>query len=154
MTHTRRDTCLLLGTILLIGCGTSPTSLNLSITASPQLNPDAVGGPSPLVLKFYELVSTDAFGTATFSSLFYTPNDALRSDLLDVFTAEVTPGSTTLIKRTIDSEAQCLGIVAGYRDIADAVWSTSKPLAVHAGNAIRLVAGRLALSFAAPGGWF
>lgn len=154
MSIRRRDAWLLLAGCALTACGASPTQLSLSITASTQLNPDAVGGPSPLVLKFYELVSSDAFGTATFSTLFYAPNDALRSDLLNVFIVEVTPGSKTVVKRTLDPQAQCLGIVAGYRDMANAVWRSSKPLAVHASNPINLIAGRLALSYGAPAGLF
>jgi type VI secretion system protein VasD len=157
MTETRRGALLAGLGLGLTGCGifgSSPTGLNLTIAASSQLNPNPSGVPAPLALKFFELVSADAFGTASFSALFYTPNDALRSDLLNTFGTEITPGSSAAIRRTLNGQAQYLGIVAGYRDIGNAIWRLTRPLNVHGGNRVRLVVGRLALSFPPAGGWF
>ncbi len=157
MTATRRGALLSGVGLTLAGCGifgSSTTGLNLSIAASAELNPNPSGVPAPLAMKFFELVSADAFGTATFSALFYAPNDALRSDLLNTFGAEITPASNTVIKRTLNGQAQFLGVVAGYRDIGNATWRLTRPLNVHGGNRVRLIAGRLALSFPPAGGWF
>jgi type VI secretion system protein VasD len=156
MTVTRRGALLTGLGFTLTGCGlfgSSATGLNLSIAAGSELNPNPAGVPTPLALKFFELVSADAFGTATFSALFYTPNDALRTDLLNTFGAEITPASNTVIKRTLNGQAQFLGIVAGYRDIGNATWRLTRPLNVGGGNRLRLIAGRLNLSFAPAGGW-
>ncbi|GAB0114820.1 type VI secretion system lipoprotein TssJ [Acidisoma sp. C75] len=144
-----RRTALLVSLTALSGCfGPSPTTLNLTVDADPQLNPSNSNAPSPMVLKFFELTDPDAFEAATFNQLFYSANDTLKSDLLNTFSLQLVPGQKkATIRRNLTSQTAYLGIVAGYRQINNASWRLTRKINMRGSNRIRLVAGRLALSY-------
>src|SRR3546814_5877148 len=54
---------------LVAGCAAAPekpTIVVLSLTAAPDVNPDASGRPSPVVVRIYQLASPTAFAAADF----------------------------------------------------------------------------------------
>jgi type VI secretion system protein VasD len=147
---TRRQS-LLFALLALGGCsGPSPTGLKLSIFADSQLNPNNAGVASPLVIKFYELAGTSAFRAASFSDLFYSADNVLKSNLLNTFSVEVIPSQKLINPQTLlSSQTQFLGIVGGYRLIDNASWRLVWNVRQNSQNRVQLIAGRLALSFAA-----
>ena len=67
------------------GCGTAPpapTAIRADIVATADVNPDARGRPSPVVVKVFELKSLAAFETADFFSLFDKDKETLGGELL------------------------------------------------------------------------
>ena len=72
----------------------SPTSIDAQILASFEINPDANGRPSPLVVRIYELKSISAFNDADFFKLYDEEVATLGGDLLSREEFELTPGES------------------------------------------------------------
>lgn len=143
--------------VTLPGCswfGPSPTKLSVSLSADQQINPDSKSQPAPLVLMFYELKSRGAFDRATFADLFYKPGATLGGDLLGQTQVELTPGETKAFAQPISDQTQYVGIVAGYRDIANATWRVAVPAPPHDTTTIDVSAGRLSLEAKVDDSWF
>ncbi|MDU9039741.1 type VI secretion system lipoprotein TssJ [Pseudomonas corrugata] len=122
-------------TQLLAGCATlSPfsamTKLNLTLTASDQLNPDLNGRASPVVVRLFELRRPVAFENADFFSLYERPRETLAPDLLSSEELELRPGETLELKLDIAGGGRYVGVVAAYRDLPQARWRYTLPVTV------------------------
>jgi len=128
-----------------------PTLIRASVIASADVNPDAQGRPSPIVVKVFELKSLAAFEGADFFSLFDKDSATLGPEMnaRDEFT--LTPGTQRTIERKAGSETRFLALVAAYRDLGRAAWRTSVPVSANDLNHVtfRLDAHRVAGSFQA-----
>jgi len=100
------------------------TIVNLKITATDDLNPDASGRPSPLQVQIFELKQTGLFDSADFRALLDSPEAVLKSDLVSVDRVVLQPGKSTERKWQVAAEAQFVGIAASYRNLNTAVWRT------------------------------
>ena len=108
----RRSTLLLhtltaLALLLMAGCSSlSPystvTKLNLTLTASDQLNPDLNGRPSPIVVRLLELKHPVAFENADFFSLYEHAKQSLTPDLVASEELELRPGETLDLKLSVE----------------------------------------------------
>jgi type VI secretion system protein VasD len=127
-----------------------PTIVELSIEASPDLNPDGSGRASPVVLGIYELRSPTQFLTADYFALTGQPAAALGADLVNSDQLGVGPGQTTKLTREIDDQSQQIGFVAGYRDLDKSDWRLIIPVAKEKTTPVTLILGPSGLSLGAP----
>lgn len=105
------------------------TKLDLTLTASDQLNPDLNGRPSPVVLRMFELKHPVAFENADFFSLYERPRETLSPDLIASEELELRPGETVVLKLDIAGGGRYVGLLAAYRDLPHAQWRYTLPVA-------------------------
>lgn len=112
---------------VLAGCSSlSPfshvTKLNVTLTASDQLNPDLNGRPSPIVVRLFELKHPVAFENADFFSLYERARESLVPDLVASEELELRPGETVQLKLSVQEGSRYVGILAAYRDLPETKW--------------------------------
>ncbi len=99
------------------------TVVQLVITASPSINPDINGRPSPVVVRIYQLKAQTAFSIADYFTLTEREQEALGSDLLFRESFVIRPGETRKWEHTYNAMGgRGLGIVVGYRAIERSTW--------------------------------
>lgn len=136
----RAKASLLLLVLLVSACGSSapppPTKITATLTASEQINPNALGQPSPLVVRVYELKNLDQFNAADFFTLYDNDQQALAQTLVARRELSVKPGETVKVEGAASgSEAtKFLGIFAAYREGQAATWKTSALIVASAVN--------------------
>ena len=117
----------LMALVLLAGCSSmSPyskvTKLNLTLTASDQLNPDLNGRPSPIVVRLFELKHPVTFENADFFSLYERAKESLNPDLVASEELELRPGETVEMKLKVEEGSLYVGVLAAYRDLPESQW--------------------------------
>lgn len=123
--------------VLLAGCASmSPystmTKLNLTLTASDELNPDLNGRPSPIVVRLIELKHPVAFENADFFSLYERAKESLAPDMATSEELELRPGETVELKLSVAPGSRYVGLLAAYRDLSQARWRYVVPLTPQA----------------------
>jgi len=124
--------CLLLTfvllTTLLTGCSTARKTLGLvnnidiSIRATKDVNPDAQGTPSPIMVRFYELTAVDNFRQADFATLINNEQATIGKDLVRREEFELKPEQNRNIVRKAKRGAKYIGVVAAYHNTANIKW--------------------------------
>ncbi|MFC4258048.1 type VI secretion system lipoprotein TssJ [Marinobacter lacisalsi] len=117
----------LVSVVLLNGCAVANYVVdpytNLSFEASDDINPDASGRASPLVIRVYELRSVDTFRSAGFFDLYDEPDSVLNEDLLSMQEVLLRPELVEkLPTMTLHENTRYLGIVAAFQNIDEAEW--------------------------------
>lgn len=117
----------LVSAVLLNGCVVANYVVdpytNLSFEASDDINPDASGRASPLVIRVYELRSVDTFRSAGFFDLYDEPDSVLNEDLLSMQEVLLRPELVEkLPTMTLNENTRYLGIVAAFQNIDQAEW--------------------------------
>jgi type VI secretion system protein VasD len=132
-----RSVIAVIASLALCACaGSDPQSandsvkLNLTVAASPDVNPDDQKRAAPIVVRLYELKTDAAFNTADFFSLQDKDKTLLAEDLVARDQFQLRPGEHRNIARKADRATTTLGILAAYRDLPNAVWRTVYPLPV------------------------
>src|SRR5258708_35444995 len=129
----RRAFAFFLGTglSLITACSGSPPpgTVDLTISAADDINPDAAGRPSPVVLRIYQLAAGTQFQAADFFQLFDKETPTLGPDLAAREEVTVAPGSTRKITIPLKPNAQTIGIAASFRDIDRASWRAAVDVA-------------------------
>lgn len=113
--------------LLLSGCSSlSPysdlTKLQLTLSASDQLNPDLNGRPSPIVVRLFELKHPVAFENADFFSLYERAKESLAPDLVISEELELRPGEQVALRLSVEPGSRYVGVLAAYRDLDQAQW--------------------------------
>lgn len=129
-----------------LGFGPSPTRMEVSIEASPNLNPNANGRPSPIVLRFYELSSADVFENSDFFTLYDTEMATLGKFIVFRDEMNINPGQLKKLKREAKPETRYVGVIAAYRDLDNARWRGVLELKPHKKNKIMIHLGSLSVS--------
>lgn len=129
---------------LLPGCSNlSPysklTKLDLTLTASDQVNPDLNGRPSPIVVRLLELSNPVAFENADFFSLYGRAESTLPKDLISSEEWELRPGEQVPLKLRATSGGRYIGMLAAYRDLPQVRWRYVVPLAVGSRTRVELL---------------
>jgi len=119
-----------------------PTRINSQILASFEINPDANGRASPVVIRIYELSSIKAFEDAGFFKLFDEEEATLGGDLLSRDEFELSPGQGREINNRTHEEARYFGVLVAYRDIDQAHWRASTPLEKNSKNKLIVTVGK------------
>nr|WP_321241334.1 type VI secretion system lipoprotein TssJ [uncultured Tolumonas sp.] len=110
--------------LLLAACSSTPdpTLLDLTLTASADLNPDLTNRPSPMVIKLVELKSHTAFENADYFALSANTKNVLGPDYVAEEVMPVRPGEIKKFKLRLHSESRFIGVLAEYRALDNAVW--------------------------------
>lgn len=137
--------------ILLSGCetlgfGPAATRLEVTIEASPNLNPNAEGRPSPIVMRFYELSSADVFESSDFFTLYDNEMATLGKFILFRDEMNIKPGQLKTIKREAKPETLYIGIIAAYRDLDNARWRGILEIKPHEKTKVMVHLGSLSVS--------
>lgn len=119
--------------LFLSGCSSlSPyselTKLNLTLTASDQLNPDLNGRPSPIVVRLLELKHSVAFENADFFSLYSRAKESLATDLVVSEEWELKPGEQLVLNLSVQDASRYVAVVAAYRDLRESRWRYVLPV--------------------------
>jgi len=111
--------------LLLSACAAKPpedVSIKGSIAAVDSINPDALGRPSPLLIKVFQLGAVDKFQAADFFALSDSAEATLGADLLGVESILLSPGDSKPYEGKFDPATRFIGVIAGFRDIHRAEW--------------------------------
>ena len=102
-----------------------PPQLEAIFVASPELNPDYEGQPSPLVVRLYELTNITEFNAASFFPLYERDTELLGADIKYREEIVMVPGETKEFKRELNMDTRHVGIIGAYRDLEGATWRAS-----------------------------
>lgn len=119
--------------------------LELIASASPLINPDLDGRPSPMVLRVYFLTAPEKFKQADFGQLFEQPEKALEATLLKTQDVILTPSGVKDVMIKLPPDALAVGLVGAFRQYEKAKW---RALALVGGNRttkVKVVATTLAI---------
>jgi type VI secretion system protein VasD len=97
-------------------------SLEITISAAPDLNPGPSGNPAPLSMQIYVLKSTGRFQSLDYFALKNGGAGALGGDAVDSSSVSVRPGETKTITVSSGLDGSYIGVAAGYREIDNAKW--------------------------------
>ena len=125
---------------VLAGCS-SVSSIKADMHADNGLNPDLNGRPSPLVVRLYELKSLSVFNNADFFNLFEQDVALLGDELQMRDELAFQPGENKTLQRELRPDTRYIGIVGAYRDIENARWRNSIPIAPHDELDLQIVFG-------------
>lgn len=98
------------------------TKLEITVTANADVNPDDKGRAAPILVRVYELKSEGVFESADYFSLSNNGKALIGSDLLVRDEFILRPGDVKTIRRKSHPDLAAIGVVAGYRDLAQADW--------------------------------
>jgi type VI secretion system protein VasD len=116
--------------LALSACASGPPKADkarMTLKAEAQINPDATGRPSPIVVRVYQLKSEEKFAAADFFALFDDDQKALGGDLLGREEAELTPGEAREMQFAVSRDAKFVGVMAAFRDIRNSRWRVIQP---------------------------
>lgn len=131
--------------LTLSACGSDPkpkpkTIAEVKIKAAPTLNPDLNGRPSPVVVRFYQLLSADMFQNADFFQLFEQEQAALGPTSAAKEEHVVEPGQIVTVSIGVKDDVKHLGVVVAYRNYEKATWRAVAPIQQDRTNVINLQA--------------
>lgn len=140
---------------LLAGCSSvSPfstlTKLDLTLTASDEVNLDLHGRPSPVVVRLLELRHPVAFENADFFSLYGRAEQALSKDWVSSEEWELRPGEQLTLKLSVEPQSRYVGVLAAYRDLPHVQWRLVLPVAPQQLTRVELVLDQAGIRIATP----
>lgn len=116
----------------------APKSTEWQLVSAANLNPDAAGRPSPLVVRVYSLKAQDSFQAADFFSLYEKDEQVLAADLVKREEWILKPGETREVKGELPPEVKFVAVVAAFRDVSRAAWRASVPVPAGAKGMLTL----------------
>lgn len=130
----------------LAGCGgpppPPPTIIDLTLVATPDVNPTTAGQAAPVAVRVYQLASTSGFEGAEFFQLFNQDQAFLKTDLIKRDEFLLAPGQTkTATLKPTDPAMTALGVFAAYRDFQHATWRASVPIPPHQTTKVTVTVG-------------
>jgi type VI secretion system protein VasD len=99
----------------------------MTISTSADVNPDASGRPSPIVIRIYQLKTDAAFTAAEFLTLFDDDKKVLGPELISRDEFVLGPAERRTLDVTVAAETRYVGAVAAFRDIRNAQWRVLVP---------------------------
>lgn len=100
----------------------APRSLQITVSASADINPGASGKAAPLSVTLYVLRSPGKFQSLDYFSLKDSGASELASDLVTSSSVSVRPGEKKTVTLSAGPDAGYIGVAAGYREIDSAQW--------------------------------
>jgi len=99
-----------------------PVKTPAQIIVSSDVNPDAAGRASPIVVRVFQLRNDGEFSAADFFPLYEKEKEILGASLLSREEYVLAPGETRTLDLSINTDARFIGVIAAYRDIRSAHW--------------------------------
>jgi type VI secretion system protein VasD len=122
-----------------------PTHVIMDIEASGNLNPNADGQPSPLLVKFYELKSLSAFTKADFMALYDKDQAVLGSELVQKNEVILQPNEKKTLHFKPSDDTQAIGAFAVFRKYEQARWRASVNVPPHETTVVHVSVGSTSL---------
>jgi type VI secretion system protein VasD len=95
----------------------------MTLSASADVNPNATGRPSPVVVRVYQLRTDTKFVSSDFEPLYADDERVLGQERISMNEFVLRPGeSTPSIDVTVSGETRFVGVIAAFRDIRNAQW--------------------------------
>ena len=118
----------------LVGCGSPPkpviSQIQLSISSSPDLNPDIRNRPSPVTVRVYGLKAAATFETADFFSLFEKDTATLGPDIVRREELLLRPGETKALELMLPADVKALAVLVAFRDLERSRWRAVRAVEV------------------------
>jgi type VI secretion system protein VasD len=105
--------------LALVACASAPPKpvvTRIQMAATEDINPDAQGRASPLVVRVYQLRTDAEFSGAQFFQLYDHEMEALGASLISRDEYLLTPTAQILKELPVSPEARFFGVLAAYRD--------------------------------------
>lgn len=102
-------------------------TVDLLIEASPLINPDPEGNPSPAIVRIYLLASQTAFVNANFFQLWEKDEATLGPASLSRYEAVMPPSGVRHIAAKLVDGTALIGVTVGFRDYRTAKWRALVP---------------------------
>jgi len=135
--------------VLLIGCARDnrpdPSPVSLQLSASPDVNPDGNGRPSPVLVRVYELRAAGTFESADFFALLEDDGAVLGNDLVNRWEYQLDPGEVQQVDANFQGSSGHIGVIAAYRNIAKAQWRLVEPIEAGREHRFSVRVGELAV---------
>jgi type VI secretion system protein VasD len=115
--------------LALAGCASPPpppppivSSIQLSVAAGADANPDARKRASPVTVRVYALKSSAPFDAADFFSLYEKDTATLGAELVQREEFLLRPGEEKAMPLKFGPEVKAIGVMAAFRDLERARW--------------------------------
>src|SRR6186713_1452717 len=105
-----------------------PPKAVLVVATRPDVNPDASGRPSPVVMRVYQLRSDTAFVNSTFGNLFDDDRKTLAADLIAADEYQLIPGERRTLELLPPPGMRYVGAVAAFHDVRNSSWRAVLPI--------------------------
>ena len=127
----RRLILLVASALLLSACAAKPPKTapaHAELSVSGDVNPDASGRASPLVVRVYQLRNDGEFNGADFFSVYEKEKETLGASLVSREEYVLAPGESRKLELPLSAETRFIAVVAAFRDIRTARWrAISRP---------------------------
>lgn len=130
---------------LMTGCGGGPpppASVDLTVKASPELNPNQAGTPLAVAVRIYSLTGRGRFSTADAFALMERENAVLGDERAGSEEIVMKPGETRKLMLAPKPGVSYLGVAVLFRDIDHARWRALAPIAASGPTKLVLAIGR------------
>jgi type VI secretion system protein VasD len=140
----RRVVMMLAAVSALAACGMfgggnpKEATLEMTLAAGGQLNPNAQRRPSPVVVRVFDLKTPATFEAANFDGLFERDRETLAAELVARDEFVLNPGEGKKIERKLAPETKVLGVAVAFRELERATWRTTVALKPNAKNRINV----------------
>lgn len=140
-----------LAALLLSACSSAPkppppTRLDIQLSASATVNPDAHNRASPVMVRVYELKTPAAFESSDFFTLFDKDREALASDMTARDEFVLKPGDKVSLKREAKADTRFVAVLVAYRDLERSLWRATSPVALNKDQTFTVVADQRAVT--------
>ncbi|KIQ00935.1 MULTISPECIES: type VI secretion system lipoprotein TssJ [Pseudomonas] len=123
-----------------------PTTVELQLQASRDLNPALEGAAAPVWVHVYQLRNASTFSRADFFSLVDRADATLAGELIEHDRFVVRPGENQRKSLTLDEATRHLGVVVAYRALDRSIWRQVIEIPAHQASALRLQLDAYAIS--------
>jgi type VI secretion system protein VasD len=139
------------------GCGgppppPPPTVVNLTYSATADVNPVAGGQGAPVVIRIFQLASKSAFEGAEFYPLYNAAPTTLGPDLIKKDETLLAPGASKSLTLTPTDAVKVIGVFAAYRDFQHATWRVDTDIPPNKTTTVTITADSTGLKLVASPG--
>jgi type VI secretion system protein VasD len=117
-----------------ISCASAPkpvvSTLQITVEAAADVNPDARRRASPVTVRVYALKTANAFDSADFFAIFEKDQATLGADMVTKEEMLLRPGESKVLNLKLGPDAKTMGYFAAYRDLEKTSWRGKKDLIV------------------------
>src|SRR4051812_20979385 len=99
-----------------------PVKTHTDLIVSADVNPDASGRASPVVVRVYQLRNDGEFVASDFFPLYDREKEILGASFISREEYVLAPGESRTLALPIDANARFIGVIAAYRDIRASHW--------------------------------
>ena len=134
------------------GCAPAPpppTVVNLTLSASLDVNPSQSGQAAPVQIVVYQLASASGFNGAEFFQLFNKDAATLGADMLKRDQFILAPGETKTATLMPTDAVKTLGVFAAYQGYQAVKWRGTVDIPPHQTTSVTVTAAKSGLTVTA-----